>query len=78
MGALLNEGVNLITNKTVLPSSVFEAMTSGYIVTNPRPQKHVAGPLSSLTAYGLGWERTTYCGHEVSRFGSHFEANPSD
>ncbi|KAI0767877.1 beta-lactamase/transpeptidase-like protein [Irpex lacteus] len=84
IGALLNEGVNPITNKTVLPPSVFAAMTSGYIVTNPRPQKHIPGPLSSLTAYGLGWERTTYHGHEliihggsITGFSSYVAFSPS-
>lgn len=56
----MNEGVDPITNKTILPKSTYEAVTSAYAISAPAPF-----PELSILGYGLGWFRESYLGHEV-------------
>ncbi|KAI0087723.1 beta-lactamase/transpeptidase-like protein [Irpex rosettiformis] len=57
---LLHEGIDHSTNQTILPSSVFRAMTSAYSIVSPAQHSEF-----SFVAYGLGWNRFSYQGHEI-------------
>ncbi|KAI0090893.1 beta-lactamase/transpeptidase-like protein [Irpex rosettiformis] len=58
---LLNEGVDPITNKTILPKSVFEEVTSGWSLISSMGLA-LGQPLS---AYGHGWIRYSLYDHEI-------------
>lgn len=59
---LLNAGVEPVSNTTIIPRSVFDEMTTAHSVvygSSPAPD-------SSLIGYGMGWDRWSYRGHEVT------------
>ncbi|KAH8116769.1 beta-lactamase/transpeptidase-like protein [Phellopilus nigrolimitatus] len=59
--ALLNSGVDSAANKTVIPKSAFEAVTTSSAITEGK------APSSgfSIGGYGMGWFRSSYQGREV-------------
>lgn len=59
---LLNGGIDPETNKTIIPKSVFQMITTAQIPTEGRGQF----PEFSFHAYGMGWGRVSYQGHEVN------------
>ncbi|KAJ7176919.1 beta-lactamase/transpeptidase-like protein [Mycena filopes] len=56
----LNSGVNPQTNATIIPRATFDLATSGIAVANSTGTERYSVP-----AYGLGWLRYGYRGHEV-------------
>ncbi|KZT69403.1 beta-lactamase/transpeptidase-like protein [Daedalea quercina L-15889] len=58
---LLNEGVEPGSNKTIIPHSAFEEITTAHSITSGKP----ATPEMSIQGYGLGWLRVSYQGHDV-------------
>ena len=60
---LLNGGVDPVTNKTIIPPSAFAETTTARMVQsgNVTDDKTV-----SIIGYGLGWQRNSYLGHDVS------------
>lgn len=58
---LINEGVDPITNSTILPSSVFKEVTTAHAITSSRASQ----PYFAVEGYGMGWFRRSYQGHEV-------------
>ncbi|KAI1786346.1 beta-lactamase/transpeptidase-like protein [Ganoderma leucocontextum] len=66
LAVLLNEGVDPLTNATIIPPSVFGEMTTARAVVSGV----AAGPLS-IMGYGMGWFRVSYRGHDaVWHFGA--------
>jgi hypothetical protein len=59
---LVNGGVDPVKNTTVLPKPVFDAITSAQSIPYPRG----IFPEFSFVGYGLGLDRHSYLGHEVS------------
>ena len=64
MRTLLNEGVDPLTNKTIIPKSVLEEVTTVHMVMAGRGSQ----PYFSVQGYGMGWIRDSYQGHEVRSF----------
>ena len=62
LSALLNEGQDPTTNKTVIPKSVFDAVTTAQIIVGGK-----LIPASSIVGYGMGWMRTNVGTADVSR-----------
>ncbi|KAI0945939.1 hypothetical protein AcV7_010047 [Taiwanofungus camphoratus] len=60
---LINDGVDPITNETILPRSVFEETTSAHFVIKGTADTNT--PEISLSGYGMGWMRWSYQGHEL-------------
>ncbi|KAI0689020.1 beta-lactamase/transpeptidase-like protein [Cytidiella melzeri] len=58
---ILNGGIDPVSNATIVPASVIEEQTSAMIVMDLAP----SFPDSSLSAYGHGWYRQSYQGHEL-------------
>lgn len=56
----MNEGVNPITNATIIPPIVFREMTTARTIVSGVP----AGDMSIL-GYGMGWFRMSYRGYDV-------------
>ncbi|KAI1795412.1 beta-lactamase/transpeptidase-like protein [Ganoderma leucocontextum] len=56
LSVLLNEGEDPTTNKTVIPKSVFDAVTTSQIIVAGKP---VPSYGSSIVGYGMGWMRTS-------------------
>lgn len=52
-----------MTNKTIIPSSAFEEVTTVHSVVIGRGYQ----PYFSIQGYGMGWTRKSYQGHEVRR-----------
>ena len=63
LAMLLHGGVHPYTNRTVVPRSVFDEMTSAHSIVLGQP----AQPLTSIVGYGMGWMRTSLRGHDVSQ-----------
>ncbi|EJF60227.1 beta-lactamase/transpeptidase-like protein [Dichomitus squalens LYAD-421 SS1] len=62
LAVLLNEGQHPATNKTVIPKSVFDAVTTSRWIVSGKP----AGPIrDSIVGYGMGWMRSNYGDVEV-------------
>ncbi|KII86430.1 hypothetical protein PLICRDRAFT_44025 [Plicaturopsis crispa FD-325 SS-3] len=61
VGTLLNGGVNPHTNATVIPRSVFEAVTTAYAIAGRWPILHGA----TTVGYGMGWVRYSYLDNEI-------------
>ncbi|EJF60228.1 beta-lactamase/transpeptidase-like protein [Dichomitus squalens LYAD-421 SS1] len=62
LAVLLNEGQDPATNKTVIPKSVFDAVTTSRWIVSGKP----AGPIrDSIVGYGMGWMRSNYGDVEV-------------
>lgn len=60
----MNEGVNPVSNETVIPKSAFEAITTASsIAFGTASDIFLEG--SSLTGYGMGWFRASIQGREV-------------
>ncbi|KAI0752773.1 beta-lactamase/transpeptidase-like protein [Daedaleopsis nitida] len=60
LATLLNEGVDPVTNRTVVPPSVFIETTTAHTVVSGAAM----GDLS-IIGYGMGWFRMSYRGHDV-------------
>jgi hypothetical protein len=56
---LLNFGVDPSTNITIIPRSVFDAMTTACAIPDGKPGQF-------LTGHGMSWIRLTYEGYDVS------------
>ncbi|CCL99818.1 uncharacterized protein FIBRA_01842 [Fibroporia radiculosa] len=61
LGMLLNDGVDVSSNATVISHDALKAMTTAYaIVSGTAPS-----PEFSIIGYGMGWYRYSYQGHEI-------------
>lgn len=58
---LLNGGSDVSTNKSLIPRSVFDEVTSAHAITSGGPN----WPFESISGYAMGWERASYKGHDV-------------
>ena len=58
----LNDGIDPVSNKTILPRSVIEETTEAYSIALGSPMDAT----SSIAGYGMGWVRSSYKGHDVS------------
>ncbi|PIL26205.1 hypothetical protein GSI_11960 [Ganoderma sinense ZZ0214-1] len=56
LSVLLNEGQDPTTNKTVIPKSVFDAVTTSQVIVAGKP---ISTYGSSIVGYGMGWLRTS-------------------
>ncbi|KAJ7292861.1 beta-lactamase/transpeptidase-like protein [Mycena rebaudengoi] len=56
----LNGGVDVTTNVSVIPSATFDLATSAQTISLPKGNAEI-----SIGAYGMGWGRNSYRGHEV-------------
>ncbi|KAH7929367.1 beta-lactamase/transpeptidase-like protein [Leucogyrophana mollusca] len=59
MAMWLNQGTR--KNETVVPLSVYKAVTASYSVSTSKP----TDPEHSIVGYGMGWFRHSYLGHDV-------------
>ena len=59
---ILNEGVDPVTGKTIIPQSAFIAITSAQSIVSGVS----SGPGVSFLGYGLGWITASVYGHDVS------------
>ncbi|KAF7348707.1 Beta-lactamase domain-containing protein [Mycena venus] len=57
---ILNGGVNLETNATIIPKYTFDLVTTGHSIVTAQ-----GDGFFSPTLYGLGWVRQAYRGHEL-------------
>ncbi|EGO02765.1 hypothetical protein SERLA73DRAFT_176127 [Serpula lacrymans var. lacrymans S7.3] len=55
----LNSGIYM--NKTIIPLSAFENITTAYSITFGKPEN----AKNSIGGYGMGWFRSSYQGHDV-------------
>lgn len=59
---MVNEGVDPVSNRTILSKSTYKAVaTASSIVIGS-----AANERTSIVGYGMGWMRTSYRGNEVS------------
>lgn len=59
---MLNEGVDPMTNATIIPKTVIqEITTASVILSGVGPNEN-----TSITGYGMGWGRFSYKGYDVS------------
>lgn len=58
---LLNEGVDPVTNKIVVPKSAFSAVTTASAIVYGKS----SAPMMSIVGYGMGWMRLSYMGREA-------------
>ncbi|TFY56936.1 hypothetical protein EVJ58_g7336 [Rhodofomes roseus] len=58
---LLNRGVDPASNRTIIPRSAFEEITTAHAIIAGRPMT----PEMSVMGYGLGWQRLSYQGHDM-------------
>ncbi|KLO13824.1 beta-lactamase/transpeptidase-like protein [Schizopora paradoxa] len=58
---LLNKGVDPISNETIIPRPVFNIVTTAHTLMNGNPRLQE----SSIVAYGMGWWRRSFKGHEM-------------
>lgn len=56
----LHKGVIPSTNETIIPKSVFDAVTMSSVIWLGYGDKH-----ESISGYGMGWCRQSSSGHEV-------------
>ncbi|KAI0058940.1 beta-lactamase/transpeptidase-like protein [Artomyces pyxidatus] len=63
---LLSYGVDPDTNQTIIPPSAFDTITSGRAVSDGNPSSQSG---FSIVGYGLGWDRTSYLGHDIIEHG---------
>jgi len=61
VGTLLSEGKHPASGKQVIPSSVIDTVTGGRMLTDKEP----TFPELSTKAYGAGWQRYSYKGHQI-------------
>ncbi|EPS99304.1 hypothetical protein FOMPIDRAFT_1164237 [Fomitopsis schrenkii] len=61
LAVLLNNGVDPASNKTIIPRSAFEEITTAHSVMQGKP----SFPEMSIWGYGLGWWRFSYQGHNI-------------
>ncbi|EPS99303.1 hypothetical protein FOMPIDRAFT_114665 [Fomitopsis schrenkii] len=61
LAVLLNNGVDPVSNTTIIPSSAFEEITTAYSVMEGTPPS----PEMSIWGYGLGWVTFSYQGHNI-------------
>ena len=59
---MLNRGVNPVNNQTIISEGAFDAITISSVIEAGKASL----PELSVVGYGMGWERYTYRGHEVS------------
>jgi hypothetical protein len=59
---LLNGGIDLNTNLTIIPPTEFDVITSAHSIVIPGE----ATAQTSTEVYGLGWVRLSFLGHDVS------------
>lgn len=59
---LLNGGVNIDTGVSVVPGDVLEKITGAHVMVGPTPRSEA----ESIRGYGMGWERVSYHGYDVS------------
>jgi len=64
---LLNSGVDISTNTTIIPRSVFDEITTAHAIVQGMPSVSSL----SIVGYGMGWARLSLEGHDVSQT-SHF------
>ena len=67
LGMLLNEGVDPVTGKTIIPQSAFNVTTSAQSIVT----RVSSGPGTSIAGYGVGWITASFYGHDV-RLDTHF------
>lgn len=58
---LLNEGVDPVTGKTIIPQSAFNVTTSAQSIVT----RVSSGPGTSIAGYGVGWIIASFYGHDV-------------
>jgi hypothetical protein len=58
---ILNGGVDPISNVTIIPPAEFEIITEAHSIVSPNTDAQ-----DSTYVYGLGWDRESYLGHDVS------------
>ena len=58
---LMNEGVDPMTNNTIIPQSAYEEVTTAHMITAGRAPQ----PYFAVEGYGMGWWRRSYQGHEA-------------
>ncbi|PCH42876.1 beta-lactamase/transpeptidase-like protein [Wolfiporia cocos MD-104 SS10] len=58
---LLSKGVDPDTNKTIVPRSAYDEMTTAHAIVSGVATE----PDVSIMGYGLGWQRWSYQGHET-------------
>lgn len=61
---ILNGGIDPDTNATVIPPAELDTITSVHSIVIPNTRDQPPG--FSFEGYGLGWERFSYVGHDVS------------
>jgi len=59
---LLNDGVDPVTNATVISRGTLEEVVSAHSIVDGNPRNR---PERSIIGYGLGWTRFSYIGHDV-------------
>ena len=62
LAMLLNEGVDPVTNSTIIPKQAYEAITAATAIVTDIEQTADM----SIIGSGLGWNRFSYKGFEVS------------
>lgn len=58
----LHHGVESHTNTTIVPRDLLEETTSAYVVADGTS----TDLRMSIKGYGMGWERYSFLGHDVS------------
>lgn len=58
---MVNEGVDPMTNKTIVPRSAYQEVTTAHKLVDGLSSQ----PYFSMEGYGMGWSRKSYQGHEV-------------
>jgi hypothetical protein len=58
---ILNGGVDPVSNITIIPSAEFKVIIEAHSIVTPD-----ASAETSTYLYGLGWNRDSYLGHDVS------------
>lgn len=63
MKILLNFGIDISTNATIIPRSVFDEITKAHAIVDGIPLV----PDQSISGYGMGWIRLSLEGRDVSQ-----------
>ncbi|KAA1476004.1 beta-lactamase/transpeptidase-like protein [Dentipellis sp. KUC8613] len=57
---LMNHGVDPRTNRTIIPRSVFDVVTTAQAIVHGE-----GSAVTSISGYGMGWGRSSYYGHDI-------------
>jgi len=72
---LLNKGVDPASNKTIIPRSVYDMVTTSHTLMEGNPSASQAQQFS-IVGYGMGWTRTSFKGHDVRPLLSNHKIKP--